>query len=120
MSEQAFINGFVKRAADYGVSEAEAIEILEKQAIIGPMYDIGNLGVPSAIGALIGRYNDMDEDEAEEVHRTPYGLGKGLLIPGYTGYHIGRKYKADHVLRENLGEKRKQKRKTEEEKKKNL
>ena len=29
MSEQAFINGFLKRAADYGVSEAEAIELLK-------------------------------------------------------------------------------------------
>jgi len=115
---EAFINGFVKRAADYGVSEAEAIEILEKQAIIGPAFDIANLGVPSGLGALIGRYGDMDEYEAEKVHHTPYGLGKGLLIPGYTGYHIGRKYKSDHVLRKNLIEKRKQKRKTEEEKKK--
>jgi hypothetical protein len=30
MNEQAFINGFLKRAADYGVSENEAIEILKK------------------------------------------------------------------------------------------
>jgi hypothetical protein len=30
MSDQAFINGFLKRAADYGVSEAEAIELLKE------------------------------------------------------------------------------------------
>ena len=30
MSEQSFINGFLKRAADYGVSEAEAIELLKQ------------------------------------------------------------------------------------------
>jgi hypothetical protein len=28
--DEAFINGFVKRAADYGVSEAEAIELLKQ------------------------------------------------------------------------------------------
>jgi hypothetical protein len=32
MSDQAFINGFLKRAADYGVSEAEAIELLKEAA----------------------------------------------------------------------------------------
>ena len=100
MGDQAFINGFVKRASDYGVAPAKAIEILEKQAIIGPLWEISNLGAPSAIGALIGRYGGMDEDKAEEVHHTPYGLGKGLFIPGYTGYHIGRQRKSDQVLRE--------------------
>jgi hypothetical protein len=30
MSDQAFINGFLKRAADYGVIEAEAIELLKQ------------------------------------------------------------------------------------------
>ena len=47
MSEQAFINGFLKRAADYGVSENEAISILNEKsaAPIGPILNgLGRVG----------------------------------------------------------------------------
>jgi len=116
MSEQAFINGFLKRAADYGVSETEAIEILEKQAIIGPLGEAATGMLPSYIGAALGRFGPMGEDEAEKQRTTGYGLGKAMFIPGYTGYHLGRNSKSKAMLKAT----KEQERKEEEKKKKEL
>lgn len=61
---------------------------LEKQAVIGPMVDIGNLGIPSAIGYHLGK------KEGRERARHGEGMGSGstaakLLVPGAIGYRMG-------------------------------
>jgi hypothetical protein len=124
MSE-AFINGFLKRAADYGVSENDAIELLQKQAIIGPLGEVATGMLPSYIGAALGRFGPMGEDAAEKQRTTGYSLGKAMFIPGYTGYHLGRNSKSKAMLIASKNKERKEERKKKkelkaEEKKKNL
>jgi len=60
-----------------------------KNAAIGLLLDVGNLGVPSAIGYHMGK--------SEGRERAVEGKGPGdfsylhsLLVPGYLGYHAGK------------------------------
>ena len=93
---RSFKQGFEKIALkdtreDQDASVPEVKE-LEKKALIGPMVDIGTLGMPSMLGYQLGKNLGMsteadvlDEDEPGRLKKLlAYGL-----IPGYTGYRMG-------------------------------
>ena len=40
-TQQAYINGFVKRASEYGLSQREAIELLKQSADTAPVVNTG-------------------------------------------------------------------------------
>lgn len=83
---------------------------LSKEALIGPAFELGNLGIPSAIGYLAGRAKEKNdtltmsdiagsEDEFRKLlldrlrQDKPSALGRAskfMLIPGYTGYRFGK------------------------------
>lgn len=73
----------------------------EKTAIIGPVADLGNVGIPSAIGYAAGsRSKIYSKEQAEEQAKAKWSdnLLAALLVPGYTGYHHGKKSKARKYL----------------------
>jgi hypothetical protein len=78
---EAFINGFVKRAADYGVSKNEAIEIL-KQATIP---------LNSEISA--SNYNHLPLGEDDTITKGMQSVGDGIGAAGHalgnTAHNIG-------------------------------
>lgn len=92
---QSFIKGFVKKAEEYGLSQDQT-EKLIKSAIIGPLADIGNLGIPSLVGASIGHnYHPADKEEYQDEMKSydKASLAKALkylMIPGYTGYRLAK------------------------------
>jgi len=94
--------------ADKGVLRKKSE--LNKEAIIGPAAEVARFGLPSLAGYLIGRvaekkrtldiaHSSKDDDEfrrhlADRISKdTPSAagrIGKFLLIPGYTGYRLGK------------------------------
>jgi hypothetical protein len=78
---EAFINGFLKRAADYGVSKNEAIEIL-KQATIP---------LNSEISA--SKYNHLPLGEDDAITKGMQSVGDGIGAAGHalgnTAHNIG-------------------------------
>jgi len=83
---------------------------LNKQAIIGPGTELRMFGLPSALGYLIGRHNEKNKtltshelaNNEEEFKSNilkriaedkPSNLGrvaKFFMVPGYTGYRLGK------------------------------
>lgn len=66
----------------------------EKKAFFGPAMELGSLGIPSGIGYLVGRSQGLSD--ARAGLERPTGLRAkdvlgGFLVPGYTGYQIGRR-----------------------------
>jgi hypothetical protein len=57
--EQAYIEGFVKRAAEYGFSENEAIDILKQAAGEMPMAGEPKAPAPKVPNAIKGNANDV-------------------------------------------------------------
>ena len=111
----------------YGKGRNDVIAALRKQmqakgakgqiktAFVGPLADLGNLGIPSGIGYAMGRSDrPEDEEEARDQSKRPYNVPAGLLIPGYTGYHFGKKSRGKSSLE---SFKRKSKEKKSKEKK---
>lgn len=112
MSKSAFITGFLKRAQQHGHNtekelhalgkqasdafDAACQQYLDKQAVLGPLADIGAGGLPSALGAMIGHnYAPISDKELEEelAYSEDPSLSKALkytLIPGYTGYRMAK------------------------------
>lgn len=121
MDKQAFVNGFVKRANEYGLSSNQAFELL-KAADDGFLGGLGGLGGLAAggltglaaahgLGAMVGsNYAPIsDKDlEREMAYMEDPSMSKGLkyaLIPGYAGYRQAKndrvqaayqKYKDEH------------------------
>lgn len=60
-----------------------------KEAMVGPILDIGNLGIPSAIGYALGRGEGM-EMARSKVPMDPQSLAAALLLPGALGYRYGK------------------------------
>ena len=52
--EQSYINGFVKRASEYGLGQREAIELLKQSGFFGDMADKGKAMAGKAYEALQG------------------------------------------------------------------
>jgi len=79
--------------------EKLAEEYLQKEALIGPMMELSGLGLPSAAGYAIGRTDrPMGREGAKKRLEEGYSIGKGLLIPGYTGYRAGKRSAAREYL----------------------
>lgn len=57
----------------------------------GPMAELGGLGIPSAVGYVAGRSPAMTGEHSAEEESRKYSLLGGAFVPGYTGYHFGRK-----------------------------
>lgn len=64
----------------------------EKTAVLGLMSDVASLGLNPAIGYGLARSNDkpLSPEEAQAEANRPYNPW-GTLVPGYSGYHFGRK-----------------------------
>lgn len=117
MSKQSFISGFLKQAHATGtLNECNFTELnkyaeeaymdytsLNKEAILGPAADISALGLPSALGAMIGHnYAPISDKELEQemAYSEDPSIGKALkyaLIPGYTGYRAAKTDRLEHA-----------------------
>jgi hypothetical protein len=72
----------------------------EKTALVGPLVEALNLGIPSGIGYAVGSgKTPVSKDEARRQLDSGYSIGKGLLVPGYTGYRAGKNSAAREMLR---------------------
>ena len=122
MSKSAFITGFLKRAQSQGYAAEQELrelgkhasqafdtaqsQLLGKQAVFGPLADIGAGGLPSALGAMIGHnYAPISDRELEEemAYTEDPSLSKALkysLIPGYTGYRAAKTNRLDHAYQQ--------------------
>lgn len=82
---------------------------LEKIAVIGPLVDVGNLGIPSGVGYAMGNsHKFLDEEEAQDYLDDGPSIGGALLVPGYTGYRMGKAKRARQQVRR--GRRRREKR----------
>jgi hypothetical protein len=92
----SYIQGFVKRAEEFGFDENEAVELLDKTAAVGVLADLAAFGAPSGLGAMIGgNYTPVSNKELEEELRYSDDPSvskalKYLLVPGYTGYRMAK------------------------------
>ena len=46
--QQAYINGFVKRASQYGFTDHEAVELLKQSGVLGDLVNAGKSAINSA------------------------------------------------------------------------
>ncbi len=68
---------------------AEAGQEMAKVAVIGPLIDAGNLGIPSGIGYAMG--NEAGRSKAREGKRLgSRNVPAALLVPGALGYRAGK------------------------------
>lgn len=58
-SEQAYVDGFVKRAAEYGFDETEAMNILKQAMAEMPMASKGKTPPPKVPNSIKGNANDI-------------------------------------------------------------
>jgi hypothetical protein len=102
-AQKAFVQGFVKRAAEYGFDENEAAALLDKTAAVGMLADLAAFGAPSGLGAMIGgNYSPVSNKELEEELRYSEdpSISKALkymLVPGYTGYRLAKNNRLEHA-----------------------
>jgi len=117
MSKQAFISGFLKKAQVTGsLNKDNFAELnkyaeeaytdyssLNKEAVLGPAADIGAMGLPSVLGAMIGHnYAPISDKELEQemAYTEDPSISKALkyaLIPGYTGYRAAKTDRLEHA-----------------------
>jgi hypothetical protein len=79
---------------------------LEKVAVIGPLIDLNFIGLPSLVAHTIARGSHMDEETAAKEKNRKYNIAAGLLVPGYTGYHYGKKSRGGELVDRRALEKR--------------
>jgi hypothetical protein len=102
--QNLFISGFVKAAESYGLSQGE-ISQLVKTSFYGPMAEMLTLGAPSGLGYLMGKHENLGDatsvtEEQDYYNRKSLGKAlKYLMLPGYTGYRIGKRKNLDTYLR---------------------
>ena len=58
-SEQAYVDGFVKRAAEYGFDETEAMNILKQAMAEMPMASKKPMPAPKVPSGIKGNANDV-------------------------------------------------------------
>lgn len=63
---------------------------VEKEAIIGPLADISNLGIPSAVGYALGREEGRSMARSGEP-MDERSMAAALLVPGALGFRAGKK-----------------------------
>lgn len=80
------------RSLSEGLKEKMA-SVKEKTAIIGPAVDVATLGIPSAVGYVAGRNEGrtMAREGIEPQNGIVGDAAKFLLLPGATGYMIGKR-----------------------------
>ena len=101
-TQQAYLNGFIKRAAENGYSEDEALSLFKQAA--DPANDVqpgtasmispvaGGLLAAQGLGAMIGHnYAPISDKELREemAYSEDPSISKALkylLVPGYFGY----------------------------------
>lgn len=102
-AQKSFVQGFVKRASEYGFDENEAVALLDKTAAVGLLADLAAFGAPSGLGAMIGgNYSPISNKELEEELRYSEdpSISKALkymLVPGYTGYRMAKNNRLEHA-----------------------
>lgn len=95
-AQTAFVQGYVKRAEEFGITPEEATSLISKTAAIGALADLAAFGAPSGIGAMIGgNYSPLSTPELERELRYSEDPSvskalKYLLVPGYTGYRLAK------------------------------
>lgn len=72
-----------------GPDEKAAAARFQKTALVGPVLDIANLGIPSAVGYAIG-HGKGQRDVENDVPEDKASLLAGAMIPGYIGYRYGK------------------------------
>ena len=90
----------IKEAYEKGVIDAFLDLGFEKKALIGPLTDLGLMGVPS-VGAYGGGVSVGAKGENPDKDSTIKTLLKYLLIPGYTGYRLGKEKGYELYQKEN-------------------
>lgn len=75
---------------------------IEKTAIVGPLMDVGNFGIPSAIGYAVGKGEGREMAQAGEKMDKQSILG-ALMVPGALGYRYGKKrgYRQSQIAAKN-------------------
>ena len=71
-AQQAYIEGFVKRASEYGFSEAEAIDILKNAAEQAPYNGVKTLGE---------MWNEFKSGKPTMATKTPVSTGVPQINP---------------------------------------
>lgn len=69
--------------------EFTKIANLRKEAILGPLADASNLGMPSGVGYVLGRQEGREMAEAG-VPMDKRNLAAALLVPGALGFRYGK------------------------------
>lgn len=88
--QQAYINGFVKRASEYGYSTEQAVAILDKSASLGST--LGNFGEAlfSAKDKFGDRFKDLQEsDHYNDKIKELVSMGVPSHIADYGMKNIG-------------------------------
>lgn len=83
-------------------SGLQSYERLEKKAIVGPLIDVANLGIPSAIGYAVGHGSHVTPEEAEARSKAGVNPLAALMVPGYFGYYHGERRRAREVYEASL------------------
>jgi hypothetical protein len=68
------------------------IASLEKKALLGPLVDLGWLGLPSAAGYFLGRSRgeSIARNKGKGESSTAGAIARIAFIPGSIGYEIGK------------------------------
>jgi hypothetical protein len=70
-TEQAYVDGFVKRAAEYGFNESEAMNILKQAAAEMPMAGKAKAPAPKIPNSIKGNANDIANTPKKPVVPLP-------------------------------------------------
>lgn len=103
--QKAFITGFIKAAENCGIPQPDISELVKAAIFTGPAGELSLYGAPSALGYLLGRGQDLGDSidlEAEKESYDNRSLGKilkYLMVPGYTGYRVGKRENLNRSLR---------------------
>lgn len=111
MNRNAFIQGFLTKAAEAGAADSAELRQLAsstyndylKTAAVGLGLDLATLGAPSAVGAMLGgNYAPISDRELKEELQYSEDpsiskMMKYLLVPGYTGYRAAKVDRLNHA-----------------------
>jgi len=89
-TEQAYINGFVKRAAEYGFNESEAVQLYKKAFLGEPAYkEVPELSEEDVKGMRFRDMEDFVEPEEGEGLMAHLKRNPGKYLGGTLGGLVG-------------------------------